>query len=84
LPFENTSPITTSAHLTTPHPLDYNPKSHAPGYIPGRVHPVVAELRDMKQRFVGSWRGFLIVICFVLRISFITEILRAAWRFIQH
>jgi len=47
-------------------------------------HPVVAELRNMKQGFIGRWQGFLILICFVLGISFMLEILRAAWRFIQH
>jgi hypothetical protein len=63
--------------------IDYNPKGHALGYLPGRPHPVVAEFRDIRHRFIGSWKGFLIFICFILGISLITEILRAAWRFIQ-
>ena len=64
--------------------VDYNPKGHAPGYLPGRPHPVVAELRDMRQRFLGNWRGFLILICIVAGFSLLADILRAAWRFIQH
>jgi hypothetical protein len=64
--------------------VDYNPKGHAPGYLPGRPHPVVAELRDMRQRFVGNWQGFLILICIVAGFTFLTDMLRAAWRFIQH
>jgi hypothetical protein len=64
--------------------IDYNPKAHSPGYIPARPHPVVAELRDIRQRLFGNWHGFLILICVVVGFSFLTDMLRAAWRFIQH
>jgi hypothetical protein len=67
-----------------PQTVDYNPKAHAPGYIPGRVHPVVAELRDMQRRLIGSWNGFLITIGFFVGIIVLIQILQAAWQFLQH
>jgi hypothetical protein len=66
-----------------PETVDYYPKAHAPGYIPGRVHPVVAELRDMQRRFIGGWRGFLITAVFFLGIFILIEILQAVWRVLQ-
>ena len=63
--------------------IDYNPKGHTLGNSPGRPHPVVAEFREWKRRFIGRWQALLIVICFVLGIRFIIEILRGAWRFIH-
>jgi hypothetical protein len=70
-----------------PEPIDFNPKAHGPGYIPGRVHPVVAELRDMRSRLITSWRGvgaaLVSALVFVALIELISSALRALWRLIS-
>jgi hypothetical protein len=66
-----------------PTPVDHNPKGHLPGHIPGRAHPVVAELRDMKHRLIGSWRGFLTFIGFAVGLFIIIKILLGVWHIMR-
>jgi hypothetical protein len=67
-----------------PETIDFNPKAHAPDYIPGRLHPVVAELREIRRTLAGSWRGivtgFFVVAAFVLVTNFISSALWALWK----
>ena len=67
-----------------PESIYFNPKAHAPGYIPGRLHPVVAELREIRRTLAGSWRGivagFFVVAAFVLVTDLISSALRTLWK----
>jgi hypothetical protein len=81
--------IITKAQLVEhmPEAVDFTPKAHAPGYIPGRVHPVVAELRDMRRALGQSWHpiltAFLVAVGFVVMTELISGALRALWRLIN-
>jgi hypothetical protein len=75
------------AEVHMPAAIDSNPKGHRLGYIPGRVHPVVEELRDMRRAVAGSWRGLVtglvVVVGFVLVSELISSAVRALWRLVQ-
>jgi hypothetical protein len=82
--------IITKVQLTEhmPEPIDFDPKAHAPGYIPGRVHPVVVELRDMRRELIASWRQALFMallfwVAFALWSGPISSALRALWGLIS-
>jgi hypothetical protein len=90
--FKSTEPpfyLITKASLFEhmPAAIDSNPKGHGLGYIPGRVHPVVEELRDIRRTVAGSWRGLAIwlfvVVGFVLVSGLISSTVRALWRLVQ-
>jgi len=87
---------TTRAHYTItkaqlvehmPEAIDFNPKAHGRGYIPGRVHPVVAELRDMQRRLAGSWRasviGVFVAVAVILVTHLISSALQALWKLVN-
>ena len=40
--------------------IDYDPKGHSPGNLPGRPHPVVVELRETRRQLLTGLRGILI------------------------
>jgi hypothetical protein len=66
-----------------PEAVDFNPKAHGPGYIPGRDHPVVAELGEMRRAFVGSLRstvGWLLYLAAIGLVAILLSIIvRAVW-----
>jgi hypothetical protein len=70
-----------------PEAIDYNPKAHGPGYIPGRVHPVVAELRDIRRALAGSWQSIITWLFVVATFVFVTGLIgagvRALWKSIN-
>ena len=70
-----------------PEAIDFNPKAHKAGYIHGRAHPVVTELRDMQRRLAGSWRGVVTGLSAVAAIVLVIDLLgaafRALWRLVQ-
>jgi hypothetical protein len=70
-----------------PEAIDFDAKAHAPGYISGRLHPVVAELREMRRALAGSWRGivtaFLVIGAFVLVVGVISSALQALWKLLS-
>jgi hypothetical protein len=77
--------IITKVQLTEhmPEPVDFNPKAHALGYIPGRVHPVVAELRDLRRNLTTIWRVALFVVAAWVAFALISSGLRALWGLIS-
>jgi hypothetical protein len=68
-----------------PEAIDFNPKAHR--YIPGRLHPVVAELREMRRTLAGSWRSifsaFFVVAAFTLVTGLILSGLQALWKLVN-
>ncbi len=70
-----------SAALTMKHPSENQPR-----YLV-RVHPVVAEMRDIQKKLAGSWRGFVtaffVVVVFVFVTDLIGAVIRALWKLVQ-
>ena len=79
------SEIITKATLieTMPSPMNLGPELGARTgiYIPGRVHPVVAELRIMREKLYGR-DGLWMLIAFVVIVAanFIVDLLRSIFR----
>jgi hypothetical protein len=59
----------------------------SPKAPPVRVHPVVAELRDMRHSWAESWRGITIglfaIVAFTLMTALIVSALQALWKWVN-
>jgi hypothetical protein len=62
-----------------PEAINLNPKAHA--LI--RVHPVVAELRDMRRTLAQSWRGIFIGLFVFAALYVASSALQAFWKWVN-
>jgi len=65
-----------------PPAVDWNPKSRSRYLV--RVHPVVAETRDIQKKLAGSRHGFVTAFFVVVAFVFVTDlIIRAVCKLVQ-
>lgn len=60
-----------------PDAIDFEPQSHAPGFLPGRAHPVVSELRIMRAKLLNILRPLAIGMAIILIISLAASVIRS-------